>query len=59
LNQYFEIAIYISAGVITYTVTIGLMARQLSRQVVELLFEVIPDNRIRIIFSPLEKYFLK
>ncbi|UCF27887.1 MAG: MOP flippase family protein [Chloroflexota bacterium] len=59
LNQYFEIAIYISAGVITYTVTIGLMARQLSRQVVELLFEVIPNNRIRIIFSPLEKYFLK
>jgi hypothetical protein len=46
-------------GAVANIVAIGLMARQLSRQVIELVFEVLPDNRMKVIFSPLEKEFQK
>ena len=45
LNLYLELSIYILAGVLTYLLVIGLMARQLYQQVLELVSIVLPKSR--------------
>ncbi|UCD97595.1 MAG: MOP flippase family protein [Chloroflexota bacterium] len=59
LHIYVELSIYLIVGGLTYILIILIFAKQLSRQVLELIFDVIPDNRLRVLFTPLEKYFLK
>jgi PST family polysaccharide transporter len=43
LNEYLELFIYISAGIVTYLLVIGLTARSISRQMLELVHLSLPD----------------
>jgi PST family polysaccharide transporter len=43
LNEYLELFIYISAGIVTYLLVIGLTARSISRQMLELIHLSLPD----------------
>lgn len=59
INKYLELIIYVAVGAITYLIAISLLAKDLSRQVLELLKLVVPQSRFRSFITPLEKYFLK
>jgi len=47
LNVYLELAIYLLAGGLTYVLVIGLTARSLSRQVLELISLALPRWKLR------------
>lgn len=47
LNLYLQLAIYLSAGVLSYLVAIGLTARSLSRQVLELVRLTFPRLKLK------------
>lgn len=50
LNMYLELAILVSAGVLTYLLVILLTARELSRKVLELVSLALPNWKLRKIF---------
>jgi PST family polysaccharide transporter len=50
LNLYLELSIYLLAGVLTFVLVIGLTARSLFRQVLELVNLVLPGWKLRKIF---------
>jgi hypothetical protein len=47
LNLYLQLSIYLAAGVVTYLLVIGLTARSLSRQVLELISLALPRWKLR------------
>jgi O-antigen/teichoic acid export membrane protein len=59
LNLYVQLFIYVVAGGITYLLAIGLMAKQLSRQIFDLVTLVLPERMSRNFMVPIEKYFPK
>jgi hypothetical protein len=50
LNLYLELVICLSAGALTYGLVIGLTARPLYRQGLELVTLVLPRSKLRKIF---------
>ncbi|MCK4900641.1 MAG: hypothetical protein KAS38_17805, partial [Anaerolineales bacterium] len=59
LNLYLELFILITAGVLTYLVVIGLTARELPRQVLELVSLALPEWKLKNRFYFNWKNFLK
>jgi PST family polysaccharide transporter len=54
LNEYLELVIYVLAGIVTYLLVVGLTARSISRQMLELIHLSLPDWK----FLKTQKFFM-
>jgi len=59
MNKYLELFIYVAAGASSYLISIGFLARDLYRQVFELVTLVLPERMFRSFIIPIQKYLPK